>query len=716
MYIFITALTMPRNYTKKKQGPSYSAEDLAHAVEDVTNGNRSYRQAEIYYGVPKAVIYNRISGRKTPMDVTGPGRSQVLAPEIENEIVQCLIARSKMGLPCDKSELRQLVGEYVNAKALKTPFKDGIPGEDWYYAFMKRHPNLSLKKPEHLQKLRKDARKPDVIYQFYRDLENVTNELNLAEGKSSFIFNADESGFNCDPSRIKAIGTKGKALCRVSGGSGRESITVLACVSADGRALPPLIVFKGAGVQARWTSENAYPGTLYAASTNGWMEEPQFYHWFTTGFIPYVKNLRISKKMPEQAALLLYDGHRSHMSVRLIEEAIRCNIVLMKFPSHLTDKLQPLDKCVFGPVKLCWNRQLIKYGKQQMGHGSGRLSKNMFSELLGSTWTESMLAKNIISGFKSTGIYPVNSSMFPEEEFPIDDLKKYKDSLENQQKMQNGNKAANVNILSYRPISTCDSEQNIPDPVAQSSLSEIANSPQPSTSFQVFEDPQPSASSATNITLSSIFIPDKVEPLKPGNKQEKLVIRRLKQQTYGEVLTSDEVLKRLKEAEDRKKPQPKRKKQETAVEKNTLKVGAQPKKTKKGQEESTDDEGEISLHESDEDSWNETFDEDINIAKIQNISQLSKGQFVLVCFKGGKRNATKFKYVCVVEDIDSEEIKITGLKSWDSSKMLFAINESDVSYISIDQVVGVLPDPGIQMKGERILYKFLSAVPVQEIY
>lgn len=51
-----------------------------------------------------------------------------------------------MGLPCDKSEQRQLVGEYVNAKALKTPFKDGIPGEDWYCAFMKRHPNLSLKK------------------------------------------------------------------------------------------------------------------------------------------------------------------------------------------------------------------------------------------------------------------------------------------------------------------------------------------------------------------------------------------------------------------------------------------------------------------------------------------------------------------------------------------------------------------------------------------
>lgn len=39
-------------------------------------------------------------------------------------------------------------------------------------------------------------------------------------------------------------------------------------MGADGSLLPPLIVFKGAGVQARWTSEQAYPGTLYTLSKN----------------------------------------------------------------------------------------------------------------------------------------------------------------------------------------------------------------------------------------------------------------------------------------------------------------------------------------------------------------------------------------------------------------------------------------------------------------
>lgn len=66
-----------------------------------------------------------------------------------------------------------------------------------------------------------------------------------------YIRNCDESGFQSDPSRVGGIGEKGKPLSRVSGGSGRESTTVLACVLAEGHVLPPLIVFKGAAVQAR---------------------------------------------------------------------------------------------------------------------------------------------------------------------------------------------------------------------------------------------------------------------------------------------------------------------------------------------------------------------------------------------------------------------------------------------------------------------------------
>ncbi|CAH2016177.1 unnamed protein product, partial [Acanthoscelides obtectus] len=221
--------------------------------------------AQEFYGVPISVICQRLSGkRRTPIDSVARGRKPALSAEVENTIEKCILARAQYGYPCDKNELQDLVKTYVESKELQTSFKNNRPGDDWYYDFLKRHLALSVKKPELLQKLRKDARKPKVVYNFYEILRQtlISKDL-ISPDKACFIYNADESVIPSDPSRIRAIGQKGRPLCRVSGGSGRENTTVLACIGADGSVLPPLVVFKGAAVQPRWVSEKGYPGTRY---------------------------------------------------------------------------------------------------------------------------------------------------------------------------------------------------------------------------------------------------------------------------------------------------------------------------------------------------------------------------------------------------------------------------------------------------------------------
>ncbi|KAI4455414.1 hypothetical protein MML48_9g00003643 [Holotrichia oblita] len=215
---------------------------------------------------------------KNPVTILSTGRRPALPADVEETIANCLIARARMGWPSDEKELCNLLSEYVITKNLKTPFKNNIPGHDWYLGFMKRHPNLSFKKPEHLQIIRKDARDPFVVYDFYKKLQDLITEKSLKyPNKSCFIFHADESGFSSDPSRVALAENQ-----------------PLACIAADGSYLPPFIVFKGSAVQARWRSEQAIGGTLYGASKNGWMEEPHFYHWFETSFILEVKTHRLS--------------------------------------------------------------------------------------------------------------------------------------------------------------------------------------------------------------------------------------------------------------------------------------------------------------------------------------------------------------------------------------------------------------------------------------
>ncbi|KAJ8867212.1 hypothetical protein PR048_031007 [Dryococelus australis] len=348
----------------------YTVDNVIQAVQDVKDGKLFQRAAVVKVQGSKTIIQERVSGKVT-IYTFGSGRHKSLSDKEELNIETCILAGAHFGYPYDRHELLNLVGEYVKANNLKTQFTDDTPGEDCYLAFMKWHPRLSLKKLEHLQKLRMDTTNPNVVYDFFDKFESALT----GQEKACFVFNADERGFCSDPSHVRSIGEKGKTLSRVSGGSGRESTTVLACVSVDGYVLPPMVVFKGAAVQARWTSENAYPGTLYSMSTNGWMEEPQFYNWLCACFFLYVTKLRQLRNFPGQAAILTFDGHASHISLRICSEAIKNNVTLICLPSHLTDKLQPLDKCVFGPVKTSWETKLVEHDKNTMGQKSGRLSK-----------------------------------------------------------------------------------------------------------------------------------------------------------------------------------------------------------------------------------------------------------------------------------------------------------------------------------------------------
>jgi hypothetical protein len=86
-----------------------------------------------------------------------------------------------IGYPCDQEELKELVKEYIKNNKLVTSFKNSKPGESCYYAFMKRHQNMTYKKPEQLQKLRKDSRKSEIIFVFYYKLENVCKKYNITD-------------------------------------------------------------------------------------------------------------------------------------------------------------------------------------------------------------------------------------------------------------------------------------------------------------------------------------------------------------------------------------------------------------------------------------------------------------------------------------------------------------------------------------------------------
>ena len=110
-----------------------------------------------------------------------------------------------------------------------------------------------------------DKSDPLVIYGFYDLLYKEMKRLDILD-KPEAIWNCDESGFPSDPSKCKFVGPIGKKSIQVVCGANRENTTVLVVVCAGGRALDPLIMFKGANFQS---NSQVLPETYFAVSETG---------------------------------------------------------------------------------------------------------------------------------------------------------------------------------------------------------------------------------------------------------------------------------------------------------------------------------------------------------------------------------------------------------------------------------------------------------------
>ena len=172
----------------------------------------------------------------------------------------------------------------------------------------------------------------------------------------------------------------------------------------DGTRLPPFVAYKGKNLWNRWM-KGGPSACMYSVSDSGWMESGNFLEWFQKMFLPAVK--LYSSKLP---VVLFFDGHHSHMSLKLIKVARNNNVHLMCFPPHCTHILQPLDVAVFGPLKATW-RNVLK--EHQLKTCAANVTKEDFPSLLANLWKDSFLSQHLINGFSKSGLCPLSREAIP---------------------------------------------------------------------------------------------------------------------------------------------------------------------------------------------------------------------------------------------------------------------------------------------------------------
>ncbi|KAI4466542.1 hypothetical protein MML48_2g00008462 [Holotrichia oblita] len=321
-----TRLKMPKVKESSKYVKKYNEEQLQEALEAVRNG-KPLREVSRKYNIPRATLQFRKSDKFVK---PGFGPRPILSTEEEDILAS--------------------VKEFLDKVPRKNPFPDNCPQEGWYKAFLRRHPELTIRTAEGVTSASANVAENDIRKWFseirtYLDSKGYLNILDDA----TRVFNGDETCFSLCPKNTKVLAPRGsRNVYEVEQGSTKSTITVMFTFSAAGLTTPPMFPI-----------------------------------------------------------ILFIDGHSTHLTYQLSELCRELQIITICLYPNSTRILQPADVAAFKPIKTGWRKGVLEWRRS---NPSDVLTKEKFCPILDKVIEKYSKEGNIRSGFRACGLYPFDEN------------------------------------------------------------------------------------------------------------------------------------------------------------------------------------------------------------------------------------------------------------------------------------------------------------------
>lgn len=264
-----------------------------------------------------------------------PGPPPVLTPPEEQMLSDWVFDMAKIGYGRSTEELKIVVKKILDKDGRKNPFTDNKPGYAWVQAFLKRHPQISIRQAQSLPTSRAKGCSPETLAKWFEDFEFFLKEHNLTN-KAERLWNADESGFPLQYHCGKVMAPRGAKCVYSMNSSDKQQITTLVCVSGAGHVIPPMHIFPGERFRYNPLKGGVY-GSYLGRSSNGWMDSELFYGWLTSHFTAWIP--------PARPVALILDGHSSHINLQTARFARDNGILLYCLPPHTTHAFHVMSEC-----------------------------------------------------------------------------------------------------------------------------------------------------------------------------------------------------------------------------------------------------------------------------------------------------------------------------------------------------------------------------------
>ncbi|ESZ95390.1 transposase [Sclerotinia borealis F-4128] len=216
----------------------YIEDDIAVALNAIVNGVLM-RKAALEYGIPYIIFQSCINGCVSYQK--GSEMMQKIASIQERRLVEWILVQESLGISSIHWQIREIVERFLDIKEL-----DSILGKRWVYNFLERNPEIRIKRQYRIDSARVSGAFYDIIVLWFRKLELPE----IIDIKPQNRYNMDDAGI------MEGQGLNGLVVgnfqCfyiqKKQSGS-RVWISFIECISATGRALKLLVIFKGKTVQ-----------------------------------------------------------------------------------------------------------------------------------------------------------------------------------------------------------------------------------------------------------------------------------------------------------------------------------------------------------------------------------------------------------------------------------------------------------------------------------
>ena len=334
----------------------------------------------------------------------------------EKRLSDFLIYRSKIGNGVTRPNIPFIIKELLDKDEKNSQlqeeskikiFKDNLPDKSWVHRFISRHPNVLARTPDHNVHMKKQVTET-LLIDWFQNLEDFLLEEHdlsakdfLTKENSHRIFHLGETGFLlCGTNVLEVNTSKGPKNDSNIGAESQDQITVLGCVSGAGEFQKPFVMFPGISQMINFQNVNPEKYNV-GNSLNGMISDDSFFTWFVDIFFQVIRNKVVFP------IIVFMDGLSSRINMAFYEFFRKNNIILYCFPLHNSHSIQPLDICVYEPLKNHWKSQLTNYHGTSVNY----INKDNFFTVFDEAWEAAKkMPDNVKSSFCNAGIIPFDAN------------------------------------------------------------------------------------------------------------------------------------------------------------------------------------------------------------------------------------------------------------------------------------------------------------------